>query len=192
MLHPSLVDCDRAVLVVVDIQEKLAAVMPRRETTVAVAVRLVRAAGVLGVPVLLTRQYPDGLGDTVPEVGEAYSGLPQDLKAGIVDKTAFCCDRETAFVSTLDATGREQVVLCGMETHICIAQTALALVAGGRRIQVVADAVCSRRDEDRDIALARLRAEGVVVTTSEAVMYEAVGRADVPAFKDLLRIVKGD
>jgi nicotinamidase-related amidase len=182
------VDRERAALVVIDVQERLAAVMPRRAEVTAVGARLVRAADVLGIPVLVTRQYPKGLGDTVEEVAAALDGLR--TPAPVVDKTDFCCADEPAFGAALDALLREQVVLVGMETHICVAQTALALVEAGRPVFVVADAVCSREDRDHQTALDRLRAAGVVVLTSESVMYEALGKAGTPEFKAVLEIVK--
>lgn len=189
--HPGLVDKDSAVLVVVDIQDKLAAVMPEREAVAACAARLVRACGHLGIPVLITRQYPKGLGDTVAEVREAYESLPPGLGAGVVDKTAFCCTLEPTFEDALSSTGRGQVVLAGMETHICVAQTALGLLGEGRRVHVVHDAVCSRDVKDHERALNRICAEGVTVTTSESFLYEALGRAEGDAFKAVLEIVKG-
>jgi nicotinamidase-related amidase len=182
------VDRDRSVLVVVDVQERLAAVMPRRGGVAATSSRLVRTADVLGIPVVVTRQYPKGLGDTVPEVASAVDEL--ETPAPVVDKTTFCCSDEPAFDAVLDEIGREQVVLVGMETHICVTQTALALRAAGRPVFVVADGVCSRDDRDHEVALARLRAAGVVVATSESVMYEALGRAGTPEFKAVLEIVK--
>lgn len=179
------IDGDDLALVVIDIQERLAAAMPRREEVVAASARLARVASLIGAPTIVTRQYPKGLGDTLPELAEAL-----DANAVVVDKTAFCCCAEDAFAEALAATGRKQAVLLGMETHICVTQTALALLDRGYRVHVVADGVCSRRDLDHDVALARLRHEGVVVTTSEAVMYEAVGRAGTDEFKALLGIVK--
>ncbi len=139
---------------------------------------------------MVTRQYPKGLGGTVPELEEVLVDLAeQGASVTGLDKTAFCCAAETDFSEALAATGRTQVVLVGMETHICIAQTALALEPE-YEVHVVADAVCSRTPLDNDVALDRLRAAGVIVTTSESVMYEAVGRAGTPEFKRLLEIVK--
>ena len=182
--HASLVRRDAAVLVVVDIQERLASAMPRRDAVVATAVLLARAADVLGIPVVLTRQYPRGLGDTVAEL------LWAEGTEGAVDKTTFDCLREPGFVTRLEKTGRRQVVLAGMETHICVAQTALSLVGAGYDVHVVADAVCSRRDTDRDTALARLRAAGATVSVAESVLYEALGEAGTPEFKAVLDLVK--
>jgi nicotinamidase-related amidase len=183
---------DDVALVVVDIQERLAAAMERREEVVAVTARLMRVAGLLGWPVILTRQYPQGLGDLEPPLlALADSADLADVPVRFVDKTAFCCLAEPAFATALSETGRRQVLLAGMETHICVTQTALALLAEGTEPFVAADACCSRRERDNDLALERLRAEGVVVTTSESAMYEACGVAGTDEFRALLRLVKG-
>lgn len=173
-----------AVLVLVDVQERLASAMARRDEVVSGCVLLARAARILGIPVIVTRQYPRGLGEVVPE----FAPLLADEV--VVDKVAFDCTREPAFASALRATGRRQVVLVGMEAHICITQTALALLAEGYDVHVAADAVCSRRDRDRDGALGRLRAAGVVVTAVESVIYEALGEAGTPTFREVLALVK--
>lgn len=172
------------VLVLVDMQERLAATMPRRAEVVDAAVFLARAARILGVPVVVTRQYPRGLGDTVPELAAAAGGVEP------VDKVSFSCPSEPAFRERLSELGRRQVVLAGMETHICITQTALALLAEGAEVHVVADATCSRRDADHQVALDRLRAAGVVVTTAESVVYEALGVAGSDEFRLVLDAVK--
>lgn len=189
--HNATLDRTDAVLVVVDVQERLAAAMDARDDVVAATARLVRAAGVFGIPLIVTRQYPQGLGDVVPELADPILDAREAVSVAVVDKTAFCCGEEPAFVEALTATGRRQAVLCGMETHICVTQTALGLLAGGYRVHVAADACCSRRAGDHSIALERMRAEGAVVTVSESVMYEACGRAGTPGFKALLGIVKG-
>lgn len=174
---------DDAVLLVVDVQERLAAVMSRRSEVVSAAAFLMRTAEFLGIPVIATRQNPAGLGPIVPEI----AGLVTSMA---VDKFSFDCMAEEAFVSAIESTGRRQAVIVGMEAHICVTQTALALLAAGFAVHVVADAVCSRRDADRDIALARLRHAGVEVTTAEAVAFEAVGEAGTGEFKAVLALVK--
>lgn len=184
MALASVLDRDAMVLVLVDMQDRLADVMPRRDAVVATSVLLVRAATTLGVPVIVTRQYPRGLGDTVPELAAVLEGIQP------VDKVSFSCAADPGFGERLAATGRRQVVLAGMETHICITQTALALSALGRDVHVVADATCSRRDADHAVALDRLRAGGVVVTTAESVIYEALGAAGTDEFKAVLEAVK--
>lgn len=173
-----------AVCVIVDMQASLAAAMTERSETVAAARLLVRAAGRLGVPLIVTRQNPDKLGDTVPELLELFGEhVP-------VDKMTFDCTRTPAFTTRLEATGRKTAVIVGMEAHICVTQTALALVRAGYAVHVAADGVCSRHEVDRSVALDRLRSAGVVVTTVEQVVYEALGEAGTPVFRDVLRFVK--
>jgi nicotinamidase-related amidase len=191
-LAEGLVDRDDMVLVIVDVQERLVAAMADRDTVVATIGRLARVTWLVGAPIVMTRQYPKGLGPFVEELERLLMQLAYDgAHVHGVDKTAFCCAADAEFERALKATGRTQVVLCGMETHICIAQTALELASSGYRVQVVADACCSRTRADHEVALARLRAAGVVVTSAEAVQYEAVGAAGTDEFKRLLEIVKG-
>jgi nicotinamidase-related amidase len=188
--HADLVDRAEMLLLVIDVQERLAAAMERRGDVVAAAVRLVRAAAVLGAPIVVTRQYPKGLGATVPELEAALAEAGGDVPVTVFDKTAFCACDEPGFGGLLDATGRRQVVVVGMETHICVTQTSLALVATGHRVHVVEDACCSRRSRDHETALARLRAQRTTVTSSESVIYEAAVRAGTDEFRRLLAVVK--
>lgn len=178
------IDRPDAVVVLIDLQESLAAAMERGETVAATAALLARVARVLGIPVIVTRQYPVGLGDTVQTVREAAGETVP------VDKVAFSCMAEPAFAERLGALGRRQIVLAGMETHICVAQTALALLAGGYRVHVVADATCSRRNADHRIALERLREAGAEITVAESVIYEALGVAGTLEFREVLALVK--
>ncbi|MRS12942.1 MAG: isochorismatase family protein [Actinobacteria bacterium] len=175
---------DDAVLVLVDMQCSLADAMGRREPVVGASALLARCAAVLGIPVIVTRQYPRGLGETVPEVLEAVDSHKP------VDKVSFSCLAEPSFRERLEGLGRRQVVLAGMETHICVTQTALALSAEGYAVFVAADATCSRRESDYAVALDRLRRAGVTVTTAESVIYEALGSAGTPEFKAVLELVK--
>ncbi|MGV8082020.1 MAG: isochorismatase family protein [Coriobacteriia bacterium] len=180
----SLIRREDAVLVLVDLQERLAVTMPRRAEVVANALFLACAAEVLGVPVLVTRQYPKGLGDTLAELaGVAGSAEP-------IDKRVFDCTRDQGFADRLAALGRRQVLLAGMEAHICIAQTALGLLGEGHEPVVIADAVCSRHERDAEVAIERLRAAGVVVTTAEAAVYELLREAGTAEFKAVLELVK--
>lgn len=190
--QPRLVRRDDAVLVVIDIQERLADAMPHRARVVAGASRLLRTAALLGMPAIVTLQNPGGLGGLVAEIAGLLDG-PELASANVrvIDKLAFCCTLEPSFTAALEATGRRQVVLCGMETHICVTQTALALSAEGYSPFVAADACCSIDDGDAHVALDRMRADGVEVATSQAVMYEAVRQAGTDEFRAMLRIVKG-
>lgn len=180
-----------AVVVVVDIQDRLASVMEHRQRVIERTRLVTAAASITACPLVVTRQYPKGLGDVVPELGDHLDSLQE---AGTVvrtaDKVTFDCFAETEFARTLGSLGRQQLVLVGMETHICITQTALSARARGLNVHVVADACCSRDDENHTVALERLRHAGVVVTTAESVAYELVAAAGTPEFKALLAVVK--
>jgi len=189
--HTGLVHRASLVLVIVDVQEKLAAAMERRDVTVAAIVRLVRFAELVGAPIVVTRQNPAGLGETVPEIAEALEAAARSVRVATVDKMSFCACDEPAFLEALYETSRSQAVVVGMESHICVTQTALTLAKKTYPVHVVADACSARRDADHAVAMDRLLAAGVVVTTSESVMYEAVSRAGTDEFRSLLAIVKG-
>jgi len=173
-----------AAVVLVDLQERLVSTMDRRQEVLVNARFLAEAAVLLGMPVMVTRQYPQGLGDTVAEIGSVPAASEP------VDKLTFDCMGEPEFRHRLEALGRRQIVLAGMETHICVAQTALGLLAADYEPFVVVDAVCSRRELDHEVAIARLRDAGAIVTTAEAVVYEALGRAATPEFRAVLSLVK--
>lgn len=179
-------------LVVIDPQERLATAMDRRDAVLASTCRLLGVAGILGLPVVATRQYPKGLGDLDGVVLSAIEGAQQaGSEVRVVDKVSFDCFAEPAFRDAVAGTGRRQLVLVGMETHICVTQTALAALAEGFDVHVIADACCSRDAANHDLALARLRSAGAVVSTWESAAYELVGAAGTPEFKALLAIVKG-
>jgi nicotinamidase-related amidase len=188
----SVVSKQAAVLVVVDIQERLAAVMERRSGVVDSTMKLVRVAALTGMPIVATRQSPAGLGD----LDQAVAGALAEAEAvgtrlTRVDKVAFDCFADPAFVEAIGQAGGRQLVVVGMETHICIAQTALAALRRGLDVHVVADACCSRNAAAHEVALARLRAAGAAVTTWESAAYEVVGAAGTDEFRELLGIVKG-
>lgn len=170
-------DRDDAVLLVVDIQERLAVVMAERERVVANAGHLIATAKLLGVPVVLTEQYPRGLGSTVPELRAALA------PAAAIEKMTFDCCGEPSFAPALEQTGRSTVIVCGMEAHICVLQTVLGLLATGLNVHVAADAVCSRSAENARTALELQRDAGAVITCTETVLFQLLGRAGTPEFK---------
>jgi len=171
-------------LLVVDVQEKLMAVMERRAETIAAVNRLLRAARVLQVPSLITLQYVKGLGPLCAELIEAAAGLPT------FEKLAFSgCDVEP-LQRALKELHRPRILLGGVETHVCVQQTAIDLMDAGFFVYVCADAVCSRRDRDRDMALERLRDCGAVITTVESAVFEMLREAGTPAFKACLPLFK--
>lgn len=188
----TIVDRSDMVLVLIDFQEWLVAAMPEKEWVLSAASRLLKGAALIGAPVLVTRQYPQGLGSTEPILEQLLIELADEGACVIgVDKTDFCCMAESAFAEALGGTGRRQVVIAGLETHICVVQTALAIAGSGYQVQVVADACSSRDNFAHEVALDRLRATNVIVTHSESVLYEAVGKAGTDEFKSLLALIKG-
>lgn len=174
-----------AVLSVVDIQEKLAATMPETDTVVENVHRLVLGAQRLGLPMIVTEQYPRGLGPTLPELAEAMGAAYAPI-----EKLSFSCAGAGQYLDRLAESGRKQVVLCGMEAHVCVLQTCIHLLERGYAVHVAADAVCSRRADHKELALDQMRSAGAVVTCVEAVIFQLLGRAGTPEFKDLLKIVK--
>jgi nicotinamidase-related amidase len=171
---------DRTALVVVDVQEGFRPVIDGFEDVAKRTGVLVQAAQVLGVPVLVTEQYPKGLGPTVPEVAEHLDGVER------LEKTIFSAPRADGF----SLGGRDQAIVCGIETHICVMQSALDLVEQGVQVEVAADAVSSRTPLNRDVGLERMREGGARITTVETALFELLGRAGTDEFKAVQRLVK--
>lgn len=174
-------------LVVIDMQERLVPAMQAPARCLRNARNLIAAAAELDVPVLLTEQYPQGLGRTVPEIARAAAAHPG---ARTVEKIHFSCMAEPAFAEAFRALGRRQAVITGMEAHICVMQTAAALMEEGVEVFVVTDATSSRTLESERACLDRLQALGAGIVTTEMVVFEWLGRAGTPAFKALLPLVK--
>ncbi len=177
-LHP-----DSAVLFVVDLQERLLAAIHESAACVEAARRMIEVARILGLPMLCTEQYPAGLGHTCSTVRQALGDLP------VVEKTRFSGCVEP-IVQKLRELGRSQVVVVGIEAHVCVQESVLDLLRLGYMPYVCADAVGSRRVFDRDIALDCMRQAGAVITTTESVIFEMLGEAGTDAFKAVLKIVK--
>jgi len=170
-------------VVLVDLQEKLARVIHERQKVIDNTVRLLKGCRVLGVPVVWTEQNPAGLGKTVPEAADLLEGEP-------ITKLSFSCWPELRFREAVKRLGRRHAVLAGIETHVCVYQTGADLAANGMEVQVVADAVSSRTEANREIGLSRMRDSGVSITSVETVLFELLGVAKGPAFKEILQIVK--
>ena len=167
-------------LVIVDLQERFAPAIEGWERIVERASILARTATLLGWPAVVTEQYPRGLGPTVPEIAGALEGFEP------LEKTTFPATGASGF----DLDGRPNVVLCGVETHVCVQQTALALAGQGAAVQVVADATGSRTPADRDAAMARMALAGVAPTSTEAVGFELLGSADADGFREFQGMIK--
>lgn len=171
-----------AVLVMIDVQERLAPVVAAHERLVAFCARLARFAGIAGLPVVATEQMKLG-----PTVEAVRAELPQG--APVVEKISFDCFGQDGFAQALANAGARSLVLCGIEAHICVMQTAISALAD-YRVQVVADAVSSRWALDRQLALERMARAGVDIVTSEMFMYEVLQKAGTEDFKATLPLVK--
>jgi nicotinamidase-related amidase len=179
---------DKSQLLIVDVQDKLLGAISGKDRVVERCIRLVRAARLLEVPITVSEQYPQGLGPTVDPIREAYGN------AGfIVDKVEFSCLRSEPLrerLHELRRQGRPQVVIGGIEAHVCVLQTAIDLEAQGFEAFVVADAIGSRSKVNRKLAMNRLMNAGVDVVDSEMVLFEWLERAGTREFKDLQALIK--
>jgi nicotinamidase-related amidase len=176
-----------SLLMLVDIQERLVAAMTDtdRQRVLRASGIVLQAAVALDIPIVVTRQYPQGLGHTHPEL---QALLPADVP--VFDKTSFSCCGADGMLATLSASRRLQVVLVGMETHVCVLQTAAELQVQGLEVFVAEDAVCSRAESHRQNALARMRQHGISVTNVESVVFEWLKDASHEKFKALSKLVR--
>lgn len=179
-----LLHAERSCAVVIDEQARLLPAMTGADVLVANTQRLLQAAQRLNVPVLASEQYPRGLGPTVPTVAPL---LPS---GSIVEKTQFSCVRNPAFANRLRQLGRSQVVLAGIESHVCVLQTALDLLQQHYAVFVAADATASRTRDSHERALARMARAGAEIVTTEMVVFEWLEDAGNPAFRELSLLVK--
>jgi nicotinamidase-related amidase len=181
-------DPKTSLVLVVDVQERLAQAMPRARLAdlERSAKILVEGARELSIPVLATEQYPRGLGPTLPSIA-----IPLDqVKARRFEKVAFSACEADGVRGALEASGARSVIVIGMETHVCVFQTARDLVAAGYGVQVPVDGVCSRRDDHREIGLELCQRAGAVLTTSETVLFDWLGVAGTEIFKRLSALVR--
>ncbi|HLV86415.1 MAG TPA: hydrolase [Candidatus Sulfotelmatobacter sp.] len=180
-------EAEHCALLVIDIQEKLLPPIFERERLVRNAQLLIRAAGILKIPALISTQYAKGLGATVPEVASLLSGTEP------VDKTLFSCFGSDAFCAAVKRIPgqRNTLLLCGMESHVCVAQTALAALREGYLVHVASDAVSSRTEFNWKVGLERMRDAGAVISSTEMMIYELMRASSSAAFKELLPHLKG-
>ena len=180
MAPARVLDRGRAALVVVDVQEAFRPAVRDFESVVASVAALVRGARILGLPVIVTEQYPKGLGRTVPEVAETLNGSEP------IEKSCFPASRADGF----DLGGRDQVLLCGIESHVCVNQTAHDLLDRGVEVHVAQDAVTSRSAENRDLGLHKMVASCAIVTSVETALFELLGAAGSDEFKKVQALIK--
>ncbi len=181
--HPTLLDREQALLLIIDVQERLAKAMNNRDSVEQAIVQLQTGMEILEVPTLVTEQYPKGLGPTVAGIKTAAKEM------GCVEKTAFSCCGEESFQPHLAHYNRKQIVVTGMETHVCVLQTVLDLLEAGYQVHVPITATCSRSDINRDNALSRMQQAGAILTNVESVLFELVRDAGAPTFKAISKLV---
>ena len=179
-MRHSRLDPSRAVLLVIDVQEAFRKAVPSFEEVARAARILVRGAEAVGMPVIVTEQYPKGLGATDPQIAEA---LPDGVEP--LGKLSFAAPEADGF----DLGGRDQALICGIETHVCVNQTALDLLERAVEVHVASDAVGSRFERNREIGLERMERAGAIVTSVETALFELVGRAGTDEFKTVQRLV---
>jgi nicotinamidase-related amidase len=175
---------DKTALLIIDIQEKILAVVNNQKQVTASAIKLIKGFKILNVPIFYTEQYPKGLGSTAAVIAKELEGLSP------IQKMSFSCFGAGNLLTRLKDNNVTQVVVAGIESHVCIQQTVLDLLANQFQVNVAADAVSSRNQIDYDIALQRMRAHGAEVTTSEAILFELLEVADTDEFKEISKIIK--
>lgn len=169
------IDAAQSVLLIIDIQEKLLPVIHEKDQVLENALWMTRLANLLEIPLMVSEQYPKGLGGTVPELRKE---LPADA---VREKTSFSC--MGGCLNGLSGNDRNQVILCGIETHVCVLQTALDFLAEGKDVFIVDEAVGSRRSRDKELALERMKAEGARIVSREMVAFEWLRGASHPQFR---------
>ena len=180
MAPARVLDRGRAALVVVDVQEAFRPAVLDFDRVAAGAATLVRGARILDLPVIVTQQYPKGLGATVPELAEHLDGIEP------LDKVCFSAAAADGF----DLQGRDQALICGIESHVCVSQTAHDLLDRGVQVHVARDAVTSRSEENRELGLHKMEGSGAIVTSVETALFELLGVAGTDEFKQVQALVK--
>ncbi len=174
---------EETALLVIDIQERILKAMMNSEELIANSKKLISGFGVMNVPIFYTEQYPKGLGNTVPELKEL-------LEEDAIAKLSFSCFGAGDLFETLVAKRIKQVVVAGIESHVCVQQTVLDLLANDFQVNLVADAVSSRKEKDYLIALDRMRANGAELVTTETVLFELLQVCGTDEFKAVSKLIK--
>jgi nicotinamidase-related amidase len=185
MSHPHILDPNSTALIVIDVQEAFRAAIPEFAVTASRVATAVRGFQILGLPVFVTEQYPKGLGHTAVEIMSVLSDNPE-----VYEKTVFSSCGADAFVDKLNALGVKQSVICGLETHICVNQTAHDLLARGFQVHVLCDCVTSRFEYNRLAGLSKMRRSGVIESSTEMALFELMRDAKHEKFKEIQSLIK--
>jgi isochorismate hydrolase len=183
-------DIKDTVLVVIDLQEKLVVAMDDTEALVARTEKLIKGFAALELPMIFTQQYTKGLGETISAIKNATADGEGSVKFGYLEKLSYSAMGAPEFVRLLEDSGKKQIIVCGIEAHVCVQQSVLDFLEENYEVFVVADAVSSRNKQDKLISLKRMAAAGAVITTMESVLFELIGTAEHPKFKTVSKIVK--
>ncbi len=183
-----LLERDEALLMVIDVQEKLAPAMDKEVFPFVLQNLgiLVETAKIMGIPIFVTEQYSKGLGSTIPEITTLLDGKKFDR----FEKMTFCCLRDKDILDALAGSGKKQIILCGMEAHVCVYQTGIDLLNAGFEVYIVRDAVCSRKKENMETGIRGLLAAGAVEITTETVGFSLLKIAGTPEFKEYSKLIK--
>ncbi len=182
--HPEILNRDQTALLIVDVQQKINAVMLHGDAVVENIVRLIKACQILNVPIFITEQYPKGLGPTETKILQALEGKTP------IQKMTFSCCGTGEFVQQLSNNHIRQVIVTGIESHVCVQQTALDLLAHGIQVHVPKDAISSRKELDYQTALERMSKSSIVITTVETALFELLQEAGTPEFKKISELIK--
>jgi nicotinamidase-related amidase len=175
---------ENSVLVVIDIQGKLAQAMDNKHDLFENAQKIIRGMQVLEIPIVVTEQIPEKLGATIPEIAQYLTGIKT------ISKESFSCWKNQSFMKELMTLNRKQILLTGIETHVCVYQTAMDLITVGYEVQVVADAVSSRTPQNRRMGLQKMREGGTGITSTEMLLFELLKTAADPRAREIFQIVK--
>lgn len=185
MSHPNILDPEKTALVVIDVQEGFRGVIADFDLVASRVATMIRGAQLLAVPVLVTEQYPKGLGRTAEEISSVLTDADE-----VFEKSAFSSCGADAFVAKLQGLGTKQVVVCGLETHVCVNQTAHDLMARGFQVHILTDCVCSRFDNNREAGLRKMLASGVITSSLEMALFELMRDSKHERFKEIQSLIK--
>lgn len=180
----SMIVRENAAYVAIDFQEKLMPVMSNSARLEAQSIKLIKGLEALGIPGIVTQQYTKGIGETIPSIAEALGEFEH------VEKNSFSCMANEEFVARLEALGKKDIIVCGIEAHICVQQTVLQLLEAGYNVYLVADCISSRSEEDKLWGITRMGEAGAAITSYEAVLYEILRDSKADGFKAVSAIVK--
>lgn len=184
MRHPRILDSQESVLLIVDVQESFRKQLKELDLLTRNITILAEAAKILKIPVILTEQYPQGLGKTIAEIAACLG------EHKYFEKTAFSCCQATGFVDELEQIGRKQIVICGIEAHVCVNQTVHELMDKGYSVHVVKDAVASRSERNKEIGWDKMISSGAVPSSVEMALFEMLAESGTEPFKAVQRLVK--